>query len=106
MSASAAFASPSVRDEDYAALDGLAGGKPLRHRYRITCATPLVVAELLTAAQDAGAAVGDLHLAGYGEHHEIRLRLTGIGSAEARGLSDRFHRLAGVTACQVEHQWA
>lgn len=105
LSASPVSTASNVRDEDYAALDDLAGGKPLRHRYRINCLTTAVVTQVLNDAHASGATVADLHLAGYGEHHEIRVHLTGIGSAEARELSDRFYGLEGVTACQVEHQW-
>ncbi|MBP7704634.1 MAG: hypothetical protein KA105_05050 [Caulobacter sp.] len=100
-------ASPALSTrEDYAALDSLAGAKPLRHRYRLLCdQAAAAVRDLVMTVAESGAKLDDLTLTNWGDGGEIRLRLTGLSSAQARDLSDRLYAVPGVTFCQVEHQW-
>jgi hypothetical protein len=93
--------------DDFAALDSLAGARPLSHRYRVLCDNgAAAIAPLTAAVTEAGGALSGLVLNAYGPGDEIRLRVGALSCADARALSDRLHALPGITFCQVEHQWA
>jgi hypothetical protein len=59
--------------------------------------------EILRTVQSAGAALEGLTSSLYGDRLDHRLRLSGIGTTQARAVSQQIFGLAGTLTASVDH---